>query len=1098
MFNLVTQEERIKRQQADLKANEQANIEFNLATARSGDAKAIQALSEKGITVVQDKTPTGSIRSTEFIDNESGNVIQNYQQYESIRSQSETQRALAQQQNIARENQLAELEKRTNTSRETLKFNFDTARSGDQKAIDYLKERGIRTEQTRSPTGSILDTQFFYDEEEQTQQEEKIAEGFDPANLNEGLSPESKSDKQDQEDILALDERKANAGYDSKKKKSGQEVVDQKKIEAEKASKSFDSSGIQNPNFSKGEPSGLSIADLSTGSQDPIPSDTGFPEITNSKTTSAGAFQDTSDFDQDELRTFEQIQNKKNEERVTLVYESLGKEVTLTPDQSRRYREGTFEGMAYVDPQGDIFFAKSQESASKLIDMKSVKPLQEDNIVITLADGTERELSPDQSKRYRSGEFKGEYYIRPNGKIFFSDDPEKANALITSQETQRFPPPTQEQLDRSKGILPDEYSPLGAFSKGATNTLHSYENLGKNIVEFGEGKSEEELSRNTRPPIQDDFFGSLGESAKQKSFKPLEEFGARQSKRDPYMIAGEIAMEGLIWAIPFGAIPKAVKGIGTVAKGAVETGKSIKNINVGTQKPKTPIESTKSYGTSLNDKKPKSDPFTGVPEDPIKETKFPPKETGKPKTETAKQPYNAEPLGTATNLPRKGSKPDLPRGTSIDYDKLFGDDIGEFTKTKVSLGKGTGKVFDADYSGGKGKGSPDKPFTPPEPPTEPSKPSKKQSDESPYDNDKQTSKEQKKKDDEIKKEQDKALDEQGRLLEYGNQFQVAKDPVIEQSMKQELAQETKSEFKGYPVMMGEGKGKIVSTKSKQKKKKKQDESYTTKMLNRYGVSSQTYTTETQVIRYPQTEQGQKLETTLGIMDTQIMDSKQSQKELGIEVIKETGKQKEDQIFIFDPIQNKKQKQDEIIIFDVDQKQGKKQKQDEGLKGIVTVKPFFDQPQKEKPKQVPKYPDPNIPRLDDPDPPYVPPTVPPYVPPPEKPPIEPPIPPTALIPNYGYPDSGRGKRRGSSRRFRVYGIDPNTPLGFSKYGADDYIVRRTKITDKDDPYLKEFKDSKGLKPITGFENNLFTPDNVNKKPRSKPRKTHKKKHRSKRR
>ena len=91
-------------------------------------------------------------------------------------------------------------------------------------------------------------------------------------------------------------------------------------------------------------------------------------------------------------------------------------------------------------------------------------------------------------------------------------------------------------------ITPMEMA-VGNFAKGASNTFGSYLNMGVNLGNFAQGK---ELEPNTRPPIQDSFFGAIAEN-------DLDNFYATQSKRDPYMIAGELVTEGLIWALPLGA-----------------------------------------------------------------------------------------------------------------------------------------------------------------------------------------------------------------------------------------------------------------------------------------------------------------------------------------------------------------------------------------------------------------------------------------------------------------------------------------------------------------------------------------------------------------
>ena len=135
----------------------------------------------------------------------------------------------------------------------------------------------------------------------------------------------------------------------------------------------------------------------------------------------------------------------------------------------------------------------------------------------------------------------------------------------------------------------DVYSPvelfLGSFVKGSRNTFDSYGNQITNVGNFLTGKPQQPLAR---PPIQDSFFGALGDSAKntiygdkirqqeQRPKDPLGDFWKTQQKREPGTIAGELFTEGLFWAIPVAPAAKGASAVAKFFKGSTKTVKQTK------------------------------------------------------------------------------------------------------------------------------------------------------------------------------------------------------------------------------------------------------------------------------------------------------------------------------------------------------------------------------------------------------------------------------------------------------------------------------------------------------------------------------------------
>ena len=113
---------------------------------------------------------------------------------------------------------------------------------------------------------------------------------------------------------------------------------------------------------------------------------------------------------------------------------------------------------------------------------------------------------------------------------------------------------------------------FGQFIQGSRNTFDSYGNMLTNTGNFLTGKPQQPLAR---PPVQDQFFGAVMDSAKNtfegpsenRASDPMGDFFNTQQKRINTMgygqVAGELFTEGLIWATPVGAVgklPKIAKG----------------------------------------------------------------------------------------------------------------------------------------------------------------------------------------------------------------------------------------------------------------------------------------------------------------------------------------------------------------------------------------------------------------------------------------------------------------------------------------------------------------------------------------------------------
>lgn len=131
---------------------------------------------------------------------------------------------------------------------------------------------------------------------------------------------------------------------------------------------------------------------------------------------------------------------------------------------------------------------------------------------------------------------------------------------------------------------------FGQFIQGSRNTFDSYGNLLTNTGNFLTGKPQQGLAR---PPVQDQFFGAVIDSAKNtfegksenRASDPMGEFFGVQQKRINTMgygqVAGELFTEGLIWATPVGAVGKAPKIIKGFLSPTVKTTKQSKAFTPG-------------------------------------------------------------------------------------------------------------------------------------------------------------------------------------------------------------------------------------------------------------------------------------------------------------------------------------------------------------------------------------------------------------------------------------------------------------------------------------------------------------------------------------
>jgi hypothetical protein len=122
--------------------------------------------------------------------------------------------------------------------------------------------------------------------------------------------------------------------------------------------------------------------------------------------------------------------------------------------------------------------------------------------------------------------------------------------------------------------LGEEYTPemlfFGEFVKGSRNTFDSYGNMITNAGNFLQGKDPQALAR---PPIQDQFFGAVIDSAKNtfegksedRASDPMGDFFGVQQKRIDRVgygqVAGELTTEALLWAVPVSPALKGVKAV---------------------------------------------------------------------------------------------------------------------------------------------------------------------------------------------------------------------------------------------------------------------------------------------------------------------------------------------------------------------------------------------------------------------------------------------------------------------------------------------------------------------------------------------------------
>ena len=173
---------------------------------------------------------------------------------------------------------------------------------------------------------------------------------------------------------------------------------------------------------------------------------------------------------------------------------------------------------------------------------------------------------------------------------FLDDRPITLTGFVTNQYGKDM---TTGEIKRLKTVgetTSPEMQFFGQFIQGSRNTFDSYGNMITNTGNFLQGKEQQPLAR---PPIQDQFFGAVIDSAKNtfegksenRASDPMSDFLNVQQKRIDKngfgQVAGELTTEALFWALP---VSPALKGI-KVAKGffspTVKTIKASDNFTPG-------------------------------------------------------------------------------------------------------------------------------------------------------------------------------------------------------------------------------------------------------------------------------------------------------------------------------------------------------------------------------------------------------------------------------------------------------------------------------------------------------------------------------------
>lgn len=131
---------------------------------------------------------------------------------------------------------------------------------------------------------------------------------------------------------------------------------------------------------------------------------------------------------------------------------------------------------------------------------------------------------------------------------------------------------------------------FGQFIQGSRNTFDSYGNMITNTGNFLQGKDPQALAR---PPIQDQFFGAVIDSAKNtiqgksenRASDPMGDFLNVQQKRIDKngfgQVAGELTTEALFWALPVSPALKVIKGAKGFFSPTVKTIKASDNFTPG-------------------------------------------------------------------------------------------------------------------------------------------------------------------------------------------------------------------------------------------------------------------------------------------------------------------------------------------------------------------------------------------------------------------------------------------------------------------------------------------------------------------------------------
>lgn len=321
---------------------------------------------------------------------------------------------------------------------------------------------------------------------------------------------------------------------------------------------------------------------------------------------------------------------------------------------------------------------------------------------------------------------------------------------------------------------PMEYNPLGQYAKGLTNTVKSYWNLAENTGNYITGQEQKPLSQ-TFTPIQDSFFGmvtnTLDDTVKGKPIGDawqtnFDQFYARQSKRDPITIAGELSLEALLWAIP---VAPAIQGVRYLAKTVPKfIGFGDNLTRVALEASTSPTVKTMTKSEKILDTNPDKK-FTSTYQNTNPMRKSIDKDIFAQDTATSFSSQNVK-LGsgsgkTTTGIPDNVGNYNAFIGESKSLGKLF-------QGARISLGSGIGSTK-TKSSGGGGGFSYSLPKRPSNPPPSESKP-----------------------------------------INTNNGLQLLQDP--KQISKQQTKKIVQPQFKSYPMPLGKSKPQLLKPQLKQK------------------------------------------------------------------------------------------------------------------------------------------------------------------------------------------------------------------------------------------------------------------------------------------